>query len=129
MTALDTNVVVRIITKDDEEQLRRAEALIEAGPCVVSETVLLEAAWVLKSSFGASYLQIEQDFRALLGMRNVHAAHPQWILQALDGIVAGLDAADAFHRASVEDAERLVTLDRTFVRKAKGIQGIPVELL
>lgn len=129
MTALDTDVVVRIITKDDEEQLRRAEALIEAGPCVVSETVMLEAAWVLKSSFGASYLQIEQDFRAQLGMRNVHAVHPQRTLHALDGIAAGLDVVDAFHRASAEDAERLVTFDRTFARKAKDIQGVPVEVL
>ena len=129
MTALDTNVVVRVITKDDEDQLQRAEALIKAGPCVVTDTVLLEAAWVLKSSFGATPSQIERDLRALFGLKNVHALHPKRVNAALKAMAAGLGVADASHRASAEDAERLVTFDRTFARKAKDIPGVPVEVL
>ena len=129
MTALDTNVVVRLITKDDAEQLQHAEEIVQAGPCLVTDTVLLETAWVLRSNFGASASQIEQELRAVLGLPNVEAANPLRARQALDDIAAGLDVADAFHRAGAEDAERLVTFDRRFVQRAVDSEGIPVELL
>jgi predicted nucleic-acid-binding protein len=50
MRAVDTNVVVRLIARDDEEQAQRAEDFI-AGGAWVSWLVLAETVWVLESVF------------------------------------------------------------------------------
>lgn len=54
MTALDTNVLVRLIARDDPDQLEQARTLVQAGACFVPDTVLVETAWVLRSSYGAT---------------------------------------------------------------------------
>ena len=43
MTAVDTNVVVRLLTGDDPAQEAAARALFESGPIWIAKTVLLEA--------------------------------------------------------------------------------------
>ena len=52
MIALDTNVLVRFIVEDDDEQTGRAvllihDALAKNEPLFVSEVVLCEVVWVL----------------------------------------------------------------------------------
>lgn len=50
MIGLDTNVLVRYITKDNEQQWKKAVQLIESGqPCFISNIVLCELVWVLRS--------------------------------------------------------------------------------
>ena len=50
MRALDTNVLVRLIVRDDPDQVARAEAFVESGAWV-SLIVLAEAVWVLQSEY------------------------------------------------------------------------------
>lgn len=46
---LDTNVLVRYLTKDDEKQWSAAVAVIESGEqCFITNIVLCEVAWVLR---------------------------------------------------------------------------------
>ena len=57
MIGIDTNVLVRFLVRDDEAQFDRARKLIrrEASggePVMVSQLVLLEAEWVLRSRYG-----------------------------------------------------------------------------
>jgi predicted nucleic-acid-binding protein len=49
--ALDTNLVVRLLTRDDHAQALRARALIEAGAAFVPRTVVLETEWVLRTIY------------------------------------------------------------------------------
>lgn len=42
MIAVDTNVIVRIVTHDDPDQARRAVALFERERIFITKTVLLE---------------------------------------------------------------------------------------
>lgn len=56
MSALDTNVLVRYLVRDDAAQLEAARALIarcidERRSLFVPVTVVLELEWVLRSSF------------------------------------------------------------------------------
>ena len=56
MIALDTNVLVRFLVADDEEQNRRATELIKAtiqkdNALYVSDIVLVETVWVLSRSY------------------------------------------------------------------------------
>jgi len=50
MRAVDTNVLVRLVTRDDAQQTATAEAFITAGAWV-SQIVLVEAMWVLSSVY------------------------------------------------------------------------------
>ena len=51
MPAVDTNVLVRLIARDDPKQAKAAEDFI-AGGAWVSLLVLAETTWVLDSIYG-----------------------------------------------------------------------------
>ena len=51
MPAVDTNVLVRLITRDDPKQTRAAEAFVARGAWV-SHLVLVETTWVLDAVYG-----------------------------------------------------------------------------
>lgn len=53
MIGLDTNILVRYLTRDDEQQWQQAVAVIQQNqPCFITHIVLCELVWVLK---GANY--------------------------------------------------------------------------
>jgi len=51
MRAVDTNVLVRLIARDDAKQAAAAEGFVQNGAWV-SHLVLMEATWVLSSVYG-----------------------------------------------------------------------------
>ena len=50
MNAVDTNVLVRLLTRDDAEQTVAAEAFVAPGAWI-SQVVLVETLWVLESVY------------------------------------------------------------------------------
>jgi predicted nucleic-acid-binding protein len=59
MIALDTNILVRLITQDDPRQAALAERLIqqateEGEACFVSDVVLCKLEWVLEACYEAT---------------------------------------------------------------------------
>lgn len=71
MIALDTNLVIRFLTRDDEAQAARVRRLIEAcvrggESCLVSNPVLCELEWVLESVYHAGRADVAAAVRALL---------------------------------------------------------------
>jgi predicted nucleic-acid-binding protein len=71
MIGLDTNVLVRFLVRDHEEQFERAQRLIrreaQAGvPVLVSHLVLLETEWVLRSRYKLSKAEILGAFSDLM---------------------------------------------------------------
>ena len=65
MRALDTNVLVRLIVRDDPGQVTRAEAFVEAGAWV-SLLVLAETVWVLQSVYGLDQRRVVTAVEMLL---------------------------------------------------------------
>src|SRR4051812_48218897 len=65
MRAVDTNVLVRLIARDDAKQVAAAERFIEPGAWV-SQLVLAETTWVLDSVFGLGSRQIATAVEMLL---------------------------------------------------------------
>ncbi len=51
MRAVDTNVLVRLVTRDDAKQVAAAEAFVASGAWV-PHLALAEATWVLDSVYG-----------------------------------------------------------------------------
>ena len=71
MIALDTNVLVRLVLRDNEAQAQRARKLLEAhansdASLFVSDVVLAEFAWVLRSRYALPDEAIAQTLRAML---------------------------------------------------------------
>jgi len=71
MTAVGTNVLIRLLTGDDAAQQAMALSLFDSGPIWISKTVLLETAWVLESLYGFEKAAIRDALTKLLGLRNV----------------------------------------------------------
>lgn len=65
MRALDTNVLVRLIVRDDPGQVTRAEAFVETGAWV-SLLVLAETVWVLQSVYGLDQRRVVTAVEMLL---------------------------------------------------------------
>src|ERR1035441_2258175 len=87
MTAVDTNVVVRLLTGDDPGQEAAARALFAAGPIWIAKTVLLEAAWVLRSLYGFDENSIRTAFTKLLGLKTVHVEDESSMAAALAYVI------------------------------------------
>lgn len=67
MIALDTNVIVRLVTANDPGQLEAARAVFEAGGLWICKTVFLETEWVLRYTYELKRPAIGEVFRKLLG--------------------------------------------------------------
>ena len=119
MIAVDTNVVVRLLTADDAKQAASARSLFAAGPIWIAKTVLLEAGWVLRSLYGFDESAIREAFTKLLGLKNVHAEDEPSVASALALTVHGIEFADAIHLSSRPPGTVFVSFDQSFVRRAK----------
>jgi predicted nucleic-acid-binding protein len=124
MTALDTNVLIRILTRDDTAQSQRATVFIRGQDRVfILKIVLQEVGLVLSSSYGfgreASFLGL----RSLLGTANFQIEDENAVLQALDWFEQGMDFADALHLASAGGDIEFATFD-TSLRRTAGRLGI-----
>lgn len=70
MRAIDTNVIVRMIVRDDERQAAAADQFIRQGAWV-STLVLTEAAWVFATAYGFSPTAVVEAIELLLEHRDL----------------------------------------------------------
>ena len=129
MIALDTNVIVRVVTGDDPEQVEAALSVLRSGELWVSKTVLLETEWVLRYSYELNREAIGEAFTRLLGYRPLQVEDRGAVLRALGWFRQGLDFADALHLASAPLAsspeDRFVTFDRPLAQAAGRLTDAP----
>lgn len=83
MRAIDTNVLVRLIARDDPRQTAAAEEFILGGAWV-SLLVLAETTWVLESVFRASPRAIAQAVEMLLDHQHLTLQDPEVVTAAVD---------------------------------------------
>lgn len=118
MNAVDTNVLVRYLLEDDEDQASRARAAIAEGTVFVSRTVLLETAWVLGKFYRLPAHRVVSGLRKLLGLRQIVVQEPLAVEQALEWVESGMDIADAFHLIEASGCMAFLTFDRDMIRSA-----------
>jgi len=119
MIAVDTNVLVRFLVRDDAGQATRAAELIRSGEIWISKTVLLETEGVLRSLYDFAPQALAGALRALAGLGTVRLEDPGVVAKALDWFERGLDFADALHLASAGNARQFATFDRKLARQAR----------
>lgn len=125
MTALDTNVLVRLVTRDDPQMLARTVACVEADTCFVPLTVTLEVEWVLRAAYRMRPAAVAAVLSALMRLPRLVFEFEERVSVALAHLASGLDFADALHHASSGLALRLVTFDEAFRKRARAAALIP----
>jgi len=118
MTGADTNILVRFLTRDDEDQFNKALAFIKREQAFIPDTVWLETEWVLRYAYGFDRARISKAFRDLLGLPKVYVQDRNRLILAIEWHTAGLDFADALHLAGSQETDTFATFDQAFVRGA-----------
>jgi predicted nucleic-acid-binding protein len=83
MLAVDTNVLVRLIARDDNEQVQSAEEFIKKGAWV-SHLVLAETVWVLDSVYELARDRISTAVDMLLNHRDLTLQDADVVISALN---------------------------------------------
>ena len=87
MRAVDTNLLVRLLVRDDVAQVTVAEAFVENGAWV-SHLVLVETLWVLDAVYERTAAQIAKAIELLLN-------HNSLTLQDADVVASALESFQA----------------------------------
>jgi predicted nucleic-acid-binding protein len=95
MRAVDTNVLVRLLVRDDPSQARKADAYVAAGAWV-SHLVLAETVWVLDSVYGLTRGQQATTVDMLL-------QHGELVVQDADVVERALGRFRGKGRADFSD--------------------------
>ena len=119
MIAVDTNVLVRLLTGDEPKQEAAARSLFASEPVWIAKTVLLETAWVLHSLYGFEESAIHDTFTKLLGLKNVNVEDESSVAAALALTMHGIELADAMHLSSRPPEAVFSSFDKSFVQRAR----------
>ncbi len=120
MIGLDTNVLVRYLTRDDPAQYAKASAFLEAAanqgqPFLLNTVVLSELTWVLASVYGYSRGEIAATLDRIFATAQFEIDRLDEARQALgDFRAAKADFSDALIGRINRSlgADRTVTFDR-----------------
>lgn len=129
MIAVDTNVVVRLLTGDDAHQTAQAAALFRAEEIWLSKSVILETEWVLRGLYRFRGTQLSAAILALTNLPTVRVEDPAAVSRALEWATLGMNFADALHLASRGESAKFVTFDDKVVKRAKALGAPGVALL
>ncbi|MFM7886267.1 MAG: type II toxin-antitoxin system VapC family toxin [Pseudanabaena sp.] len=124
VVALDTNLIVRILTNDDPEQAKLAANVLQSDRAFIPKTVLLEVEWVLRFTYKLDRAVIDASFRHLLGLPNLIVEDESTVRQAMSWYADGLDFADALHLASSNIADRFATFDIALQKKSRNLNNV-----
>lgn len=125
MIGLDTNVIVRYITQDDDTQSAQATTLIEslsvAQPGYITIISIVELVWVLQGSYGAGREAIIATLDALLKTKEILIEQADVVYQALRVFTQSkADFADCLIERLAHSAqcEFTVTFDKGAAKQA-----------
>jgi predicted nucleic acid-binding protein len=123
---LDTNVIIRYLTRDDPDQAERARHVlreIEAGVAMVTtcEGVIIEAVHILSSKqlYNLARPAIRTHLGNILTLRGLRLQHKRTYLRALDLYAStNLDFVDTLNIAHMERSKitTIISFDRDFDR-------------
>jgi predicted nucleic-acid-binding protein len=83
MRAVDTNVLVRLVTRDDRKQVAAAESFVGKGAWV-STLVLVQATWVLTAVYELTHPELATAIDMLLHHRDLTIQDSDTVALALE---------------------------------------------
>lgn len=123
MIGIDTNVLVRLLVRDDEAQAVAAERfaaeLTPQRPGFVTQVVMVEMYWVLSRAYGLPVGECLAHIRALVASEDLEFDDGEGLVRALTLAEAGADFADALIQGANElfGVAETVTFDRRAGRR------------
>lgn len=114
----DTNILVRVLTRDHLQQSKAAEAqLADAEVVALANSALCELVWVLSQGYKIPALEIAATIRRLIDSANVLVDRPA-VEAGLAVLEAGGDFADGViaYEGRGLGADTFVSFDRKAVR-------------
>lgn len=101
--ALDTDVIIRLLTGDDPRKQAEATALLERASqgdilLIAPDTMIADAVYVLASprTYGLPRRQVAEMLKAVLALRGLHIMNEHLVREALDVYAASnVDFGDA----------------------------------
>jgi len=111
MEAIDTNILVRLATRDDERQFQKVEKFLRESfssqePAWVSVIVITELAWVLERRYRYTRAQVAAFITGLINTPSFHLEDPS----------ATSKAAELFSSSKADFGDCLI-LSRNLTRK------------
>ena len=129
MTGLDTNILVRYLTQDDEAQFQSVLRLLnrKGATFFVSELVLVETDWVLSRVYEWDRAQIAETLARLLTVHNLVFEAEGRIRSALRAVRQGADLADELIAARCQDRDcrDLATFDTGLAKRHSQFAFVP----
>ena len=129
VTALDTNILLRLIAGDDHAQERAVLRLLGArnGEFFVCDVVLVELVWALGSIYEYSREELVVALEAILNRADIHFEDRIRIRRAIKHLADGGDFADfLIHaRAEIEGCTALASFDRGLKKKFPNFVVVP----
>jgi len=120
LIGIDTNVILRYLIRDDEEQYAAAaeimESLTEARPGLLTSVNMAEIYWVLQSTYKVPRAVALSKIRQLLEVGVLEFDDGEGIVQALELAEDGADLADALVHTTFQQLG--VTVAVTFDKDA-----------
>lgn len=128
MIALDTNVLVRLLTRDDPKQAERARSLFEEhaaedGALFISDVVLAELAWTLERAYGRDRADISKALGSLADNATLRFESLDTIRVALRLFASGPAGFPDCLIAATAAASGCESL-RTFDKSMAGLPGV-----
>jgi predicted nucleic-acid-binding protein len=121
MIAVDTNIIVRLMTEDDKSQYQKSVNLFRRHDIFISITVLQETEWVLRYSYQFNRRDINNALLGLAGLENVYIDNPTVLMQALDWHAEGMDFSDALHLSHSARDNLFYTFDQKLISTASKV--------
>ena len=127
MIALDTNVLVRFLTQDDDAQFQVAAGLIEGCtrdvPGYVCREVMIELVWVLERAYKYSREEIAEVLLSIVTASQLAVENAQDIASVVNLYrKEGYDFADLMIRQAAQRTEKRVL--KTFDQKLTRLDGL-----
>jgi predicted nucleic-acid-binding protein len=127
--ALDTNVLVRLLTRDDSRQAERARALLDErakhdASLFVGDVVLAELAWTLERAYDLDRAGIGVAIRALLDNVTLEFESRETLRSALASFEngsAGFPDCMVVAKAKAAGCSSIATFDRR-MRDLAGVE-------
>lgn len=129
MKALDTNVLVRYLLRDDARQAEIAGALLAAGNVFLPVAVVLELIWVLKSRGKLDFARVSSAIASVADLPGIAIEAADDVAWALTEARSTNDLADLLLLVSARSCETFVTFDARIAKVAGEGGPIAVELV
>lgn len=129
MTALDTNVLVRYLTQDDEAQFLKVLQMLNRKKATffACDLVVVETAWVLGEVYGWTPEEVADAFARLATIPNLIFEDESRLRASLKAFRGGADLADELIVRTSRDlgAKDLATFDKGVIRRHKTFARLP----